>query len=154
MKKKVKIVISSGSLILIAWLSKLLNFDPLIFDVSMVIASIIAGYQVAVNAYNTLKMKVVSINLLVTIAAIGAIIIGEYWEAAAVTFLFAFGSYLESKTVGKTRDAIKGLMDLVPNTAIVIRDGKEEEIAAEDVQVGEKVIVRPGEKIPVDGKIT
>lgn len=154
MKKKLKIVISSGSLVLIAWLSKLLNLNPLIFDISMVIASIIAGYQVAINAYNTLKMRVVSINLLVTIAAIGAIIIGEYWEAAAVTFLFAFGSYLESKTVGKTRDAIRGLMDLAPNTAIVIRDGKETEIAAEDVRVSEKVIVRPGKKIPVDGEVT
>ncbi len=61
-------------------------------------------------------MKVISINLLVTIAAVGAIIIGEYWIAAAVTFFFAFGSYLESKTTGKTktRDAIRKLMDLAP----------------------------------------
>ncbi|MEC9489695.1 MAG: cation-translocating P-type ATPase [Halanaerobiales bacterium] len=153
MKKKLKIVMISGILIAIGWLSNLLNFDPLIFNTSMVAAAIVAGYQVAISAYNTLKMKVISINLLVTIAAVGAVIIGEYWEAAAVTFLFAFGSYLESRTVGKARDAIRDLMDLAPNLAAVIREGEEKEIAAEEVKVKEKVIVRPGEKIPVDGTV-
>ncbi|TDO89268.1 Cd2+/Zn2+-exporting ATPase [Halanaerobium saccharolyticum] len=153
MKKKLKIVTIAGILIAIGWLSNLLNFDPLIFNTSMVAAAIIAGYQVAINAYNTLKMKVISINLLVTIAAVGAVIIGEYWEAAAVTFLFAFGSYLESRTVGKARDAIRDLMDLAPNLATVIREGEEKEIAAEKVEVEEVVIVRPGEKIPVDGTV-
>ncbi|RAK06467.1 Cd2+/Zn2+-exporting ATPase [Halanaerobium saccharolyticum] len=153
MKKKLKIVMISGILIAIGWLSNLLNFDPLIFNTAMVAAAIVAGYQVAISAYNTLKMKVISINLLVTIAAVGAVIIGEYWEAAAVTFLFAFGSYLESRTVGKARDAIRDLMDLAPNLAAVIRDGEEKEIAAEEVEIEEVVIVRPGEKIPVDGTV-
>lgn len=153
MKKKLKIVVISGILIAVGWLSNLLNFDPLIFNTAMVAAAIVSGYQVAISAYNTLKMKVVSINLLVTIAAVGAVIIGEYWEAAAVTFLFAFGSYLESRTVGKARDAIRDLMNLAPNLATVIRDGEEKEIAAEEVEIEEKVIVRPGEKIPVDGTV-
>jgi Cd2+/Zn2+-exporting ATPase len=151
--KKLKIVSASGGLVALAWFSRLLNLNPLIFNTSMIIASIIAGYQVAISAYNTLKMKVVSINLLVTIAAIGAIIIGEYWEAAAVTFLFAFGSYLESRTVGKTRDAIRGLMELAPNTATVLRNGEPEEIPTEEVQISEIVIIKPGKKIPVDGLI-
>lgn len=153
MNKKIKIVSVSGGLIILAWLSRLFSLNPLIFNTAMIIASIIAGYRVAINAYNTLKMKVVSINLLVTIAAIGAIIIGEYWEAAAVTFLFAFGSYLESRTVGKTRDAIRGLMELAPNTAVVLRNGEPEEVPAKEVQVGETVIIKPGKKIPVDGLI-
>lgn len=153
MKKKLKIVTISGFLIGVGWLSNLLNFNPLIFNTAMVAAAVVAGYQVAISAYNTLKMKVISINLLVTIAAVGAVIIGEYWEAAAVTFLFAFGSYLESRTVGKARDAIRDLMDLAPNLATVIREGNEKEIAAEEVEVEEVVIVRPGEKIPVDGRV-
>jgi Cd2+/Zn2+-exporting ATPase len=153
MKKKLKIVTISGFLIGVGWLSNLLNFNPLIFDTAMVAAAVVAGYQVAISAYNTLKMKVISINLLVSIAAVGAVIIGEYWEAAAVTFLFAFGSYLESRTVGKARDAIRDLMDLAPNLASVIREGNEKEIAAEEVEVEELVIVRPGEKIPVDGRV-
>ncbi|SIR16077.1 heavy metal translocating P-type ATPase [Halanaerobium kushneri] len=153
MKKKLKIVIISGILIILAWLSNFLNYNPLIFKTAMIIAAVIAGYQVAISAYNTLKMKVISINLLVTIAAVGAVIIGEYWEAAAVTFLFAFGSYLESRTTAKARNAIRNLMDLAPNLATVIRDGKEKEIAAEEVEIEEEVIVRPGEKIPVDGTV-
>jgi len=153
MRKKLKIVITSGILIAAAWLSNFLNFDPLIFNTAMVAAAVVAGYQVAISAYNTLKMKVISINLLVTIAAVGAVIIGEYWEAAAVTFLFAFGSYLESRTTAKARNAIRDLMELAPNLATVIRDGKEKKIAAEEVEIEEKVIVRPGEKIPVDGTV-
>ena len=153
MKKKLKIVIISGILIAVGWLSNLLNYNPIIFNTAMVAAALAAGYQVAISAYNTLKMKVISINLLVTIAAVGAVIIGEYWEAAAVTFLFAFGSYLESRTVGKARDAIRDLMDLAPNLATVIRNGEEKEIAAEEVEIEETIIVRPGEKIPVDGTV-
>jgi Cd2+/Zn2+-exporting ATPase len=153
MKKKLKIVIISGILIAAAWISNLLNYNSLIFNTAMVAAAIVAGYQVAISAYNTLKMKVISINLLVTIAALGAVIIGEYWEAAAVTFLFAFGSYLESRTTAKARDAIRDLMDLAPNLATVIREGEEMEIAAEEVEIEETVIVRPGEKIPVDGSV-
>ncbi|SJZ62763.1 heavy metal translocating P-type ATPase [Selenihalanaerobacter shriftii] len=153
MNKKLKVVIISGGLILSAWLTHFLNLNPVFFNIIMILASIVAGYQIAINAFNTLKMGVLSINTLVTIAAIGALIIGEYWEAAAVTFLFVFGNYLEVKTMNKTRNAIRGLMDLSPNTANVIRNNEEEEISAREVEVGEKVIVRPGEKIPVDGEV-
>ncbi|AGB41171.1 copper/silver-translocating P-type ATPase,heavy metal-translocating P-type ATPase, Cd/Co/Hg/Pb/Zn-transporting [Halobacteroides halobius DSM 5150] len=153
MKKKLKITSLAGILIAIGWLAELFNLSPLIFNGVMILASIVAGYQVAINAFNTLKMGVLSINTLVTIAAGGALVIGEYWEAAAVTFLFVFGSYLEARTMNKTRNAIKGLMELSPSTATVVRKGKEEEIPARDVIVGEKVIIRPGEKIPIDGQV-
>ncbi len=153
MKRKLKITLISGTLILIAWLSNVLGFSQYYFDYFMIIAAIIAGYQVAKNAFNTLKRKVMSIDLLVTIAAVGALFIGEYWEAAAVTFLFTFGSYLEARTMGKTRNAIFELMEMAPKKASVKRDGKEIEVAADEVKVGEKVIVSPGEKIPVDGKV-
>lgn len=153
MKKKLRITLISGTLILIAWLSSVLGFSQYYFDYFMIIAAVVAGYQVALNAYNTLKRKVMSIDLLVTIAAVGALFIGEYWEAAAVTFLFTFGSYLEARTMGKTRNAIFELMEMAPKKASVKRDGKEVEIAADEVKIGETVIVRPGEKIPVDGKV-
>jgi len=153
MKKKLRITLISGILILIAWLSSVLGFSQYYFDYFMIIAAVVAGYQVALNAYNTLKRKVMSIDLLVTIAAVGALFIGEYWEAAAVTFLFTFGSYLEARTMGKTRNAIFELMEMAPKKASVKRDGKEVEVAADEVKVGETVIVRPGEKIPVDGKV-
>ena len=153
MKQKTKITIISGALIIIGWSAKLFDFSEIIFNSTMIIASITAGYQVALNAYNTLKMKVMSIDTLVTIAAVGALMIGEYWEAAAVTFLFTLGSYLESRSMKKTRNAIRSLMELAPNKATVVREGKETQIKAKKVQIGETVIVRPGEKIPVDGII-
>lgn len=153
MKQKTKITIISGALIIIGWSAKLFNFSEIIFNSTMIITSFVAGYQVALNAYNTLKMKIMSIDTLVTIAAVGALIIGEYWEAAAVTFLFTLGSYLESKSMKKTRNAIRSLMELAPNKATVVREGKETQIKARKVQIGETVIVRPGEKIPVDGII-
>lgn len=153
MKKKLRITLISGSLILIAWFSSVLGFSHYYFDYFMIIAAVVAGYQVALNAYNTLKRKVMSIDLLVTIAAVGALFIGEYWEAAAVTFLFTFGSYLEARTMGKTRNAIFELMEMAPKKASVKRNGKEVEVSADEVKVGETVIVRPGEKIPVDGNV-
>jgi Cd2+/Zn2+-exporting ATPase len=153
MKKKLRITLISGILIVVAWLAHWLGLNDNYFNYLMIIAAVVAGYQVALNAYHTLKRKIMSIDALVTIAAVGALFIGEYWEAAAVTFLFTFGSYLEARTMGKTRNAIFELMEMAPSTASVRRNGREVEIGADEVKVGETVIIRPGDKIPVDGKI-
>jgi Cd2+/Zn2+-exporting ATPase len=119
----------------------------------MVAAAIVAGYRIAQTAWIALRAKVVSIQLLVTIAAIGGIFIGEQWEAAAVTFLFALGNYLEARTLNKTRDAIQQLLEMAPASAIVIRNGEEVEVDPEEVETGEIVLARSGTKIPVDGII-
>jgi len=153
MKKKLKITLISGVLILTAWVLHFLGFDQYYFNYLMIVAAVIAGYQVALDAYNTLKRKILSIDALVTIAAVGALFIGEYWEAAAVTFLFTFGSYLEARTMGKTRNAIFDLMEMAPQKATVKREGREVEIKADQVKKDETVIIRPGDKIPVDGKV-
>ncbi|HOB21402.1 MAG TPA: cation-translocating P-type ATPase, partial [Bacillota bacterium] len=105
-------------------------------------------------ALRQLRWKVVGIPALVSIAAIGASLIGEFWEAAVVTFLYSFGEYLQKLTLDKTRGALKTLVASAPKTAKVVRDGQEVEIPAGKVEVGEVVIVRPGEKIPVDGVVT
>ena len=146
-------VIISGLLILLSFALKFLNFNPLLKDTSMIAAAVVAGYPIALNAFRAIKFKIVGIDALVTLAVTGALIIGEYWEAAAVTFLFMFGAYLEGKTLEKTRSAIKALLDMAPNTANVIRENAEIEIPAEEVIKGEIVIIRPGEKIPVDGTV-
>lgn len=119
----------------------------------MLIAAFIAGYPIAKSAFSALKYKVVGIDALVTIAVIGALFLQEYWEAAAVTFLFMLGDYLESRTLEKTRSSIKALFDLAPDEARVIRDGKEILISPDEVEEGDTVIVKPGEKISVDGTI-
>src|SRR5699024_8162438 len=92
--------------------------------------------------------------LLVTIAVIGALFIGEYVESAVVTFLFLFGAYLEARTLEKTRSSLKELIDMAPQEAMVIRDdGETESIPVEDVVEGDRIMIRSGGKIPVDGSI-
>ncbi|MDF2700777.1 MAG: heavy metal translocating P-type ATPase [Haloplasmataceae bacterium] len=146
-------VLLTGIIIVTSIIIKELTDYLLISSLLLLVATIIAGIPIMINALRSLRYKIISIDLLVSIAVIGAIIINEYFEGAAVTFLFMFGNYLESKTLEKTRSAIKSLLDLAPDTARVLRDHKEIEIAAKDVVKDDLVVVKPGEKIPVDGVI-
>src|SRR5690625_5915411 len=102
---------------------------------------------------NSLRNKHISIELLVTIAAGGALIIGEYWESAAVTFLFMLGAWMEGRTMDKTRQTLEKLIELAPDTAVVIRDGKPVEISTSEIESGELVLARPGSKVPVYGVV-
>lgn len=122
-------------------------------SVALIIATIIAGVPISLKAYQAVKMKTFSIELLVTIAVIGALFIGEYVESAVVTFLFLFGDYLEGRTLEKTRSSLKELVDMAPQEAVVIRDGVQETIPVEEVVRGDRVMIHSGGKIPVDGKI-
>ena len=121
--------------------------------VIMLLGTIIAGYNIFKTALVGLRYRVIGIDLLVSIAAIGAVIIAEYWEAQAVTFLFTMGDYLESLTLEKTRNSIRSLMDLAPDSARVRRNNEEIEISPADVLYGDLLIIKPGEKIAVDGKV-
>lgn len=129
------------------------NGYHLITIVLMILATGISGLPIMARAISSLRYKIVAIDLLVTIAVIGAIFIGEYWEAAAVSFLFMLGEWLEARTIEKTRSSIKSLLDLAPVTARVKRNGAELEIPAEEVVIGDVIIIKPGEKIPADGKV-
>ena len=125
---------------------------PLIVsDLVMVAAALVAGIPIILKAARALMVKVIAIDLLVSIAAVGALIIGEYWEAAAVTFLFAIGHALEAGTMNRTRSALAELVAVAPDVAVVMRDGMQEEISAAQVQQGETVLVKNGAKVPVDG---
>jgi Cd2+/Zn2+-exporting ATPase len=119
----------------------------------MIAAALIAGWDIGLRAWHSLWNRHISIELLVTIAAIGALLIGEVWEAAAVTFLFMLGAYLEAHTLSHTRQALQELLDVAPTVAIVLRDDEQVEVAPHEVQPGEVVIVKPGTKIPVDGEV-
>ncbi|WP_313696102.1 heavy metal translocating P-type ATPase [Halorarum halobium] len=119
----------------------------------LILAAIIGGYDIAKTAYYEVTNRTLGIKTLVTLAAIGAIVIGEYWEAAAVVFLFSLGSYLEGRTMRKTRTALQELLEMTPDTATVRRDGDLQEVPAHDVEEGEVVLVKPGGKIPVDGTV-
>ncbi|MDH5021205.1 heavy metal translocating P-type ATPase [Halobacterium rubrum] len=119
----------------------------------LILAAVVGGYDIAKTAYHEVKSRTLGVKTLVTLAAIGAIGIGSYWEAAAVVFLFALGSYLEGRTMRKTRNALEELLEMTPDTATVRRDGEQKEVPAREVEKGEIVIVKPGEKIPVDGEV-
>jgi Cd2+/Zn2+-exporting ATPase len=76
----------------------------------MVLAALVAGYDIAERAWHAMRNRQVTIELLVTVATVGALLIGEYWEAAAVTFLFMLGAYLEARTLNRTRQTLQGLL--------------------------------------------
>lgn len=114
-------------------------------------AALAAGFEIFRLAFTNLRNRAFSIELLVTIATTGALVIGEYWEAAAVTFLFIFGAYLETRTLGQTRKVIASLLDLAPLTALVLRNDQPVEVAPQDVLPDDVVLIKPGAKIPVDG---
>ena len=115
------------------------------------------GYRaapIAIQAYQALRVKVVSIDVLVTIAVTGAFIISNYEESAIVTFLFLFGAYLEQRTLNQTRSAIKELTELAPESALKqMENGEFEEVEVDEVDVGDILLVKTGAKVPVDGTV-
>lgn len=122
-------------------------------NVFFIAGFVLAGIPVLFRAIQGLRFRTVSIELLVSIAAIGACCIGEFSEAAIVTFLFQFGSFLEQKTMKKTRSAIKSLTEMAPTTAWRITEEKMEEIDADEVEEGDLLLVKTGNQIACDGII-
>ena len=126
-------------------------------SIMLYVASIAAAsWYLLPKAITAARLLRPDMNLLMVIAVVGAVIIGEWFEAATVTFLFAVALLLESWTVARARRAIGALMDLTPAKARYIcpHDGDIEEKPVEDVPIGVTVLVRPGEKVPLDGVIT
>ncbi|MGM0431646.1 MAG: heavy metal translocating P-type ATPase [Spirochaetota bacterium] len=122
--------------------------------VVMLTSTLLAGIPIFKKAVSALRYRVVGIDALVTTAVIGALIIGEYWEATAVTFLFLLGDYLESRTLEKTRSSLKSLMGLAPDTARIRTAQGEKIVSPEQLQVGDMMIMKPGERIAADGVVT
>ncbi|MGI6667873.1 MAG: heavy metal translocating P-type ATPase [Bacillota bacterium] len=144
----------SGSLIAAAWILRAIGRGtPVTFMVLMTVAAVVAGISVAREAIGRLLAKEFSIPLLVTIAAVGALWIGEAWEAAAVTFLYVLGGYLEGLTLARTRAALRTLIDLAPRTGRVKRADGVHVIDASEISKGDVVVVLPGDRVPVDGMV-
>ena len=118
------------------------------------LAVLVGGYFPArAGAYTLWKTRSTDMNSLMTIAVIGAAAIGEWSEAAAVVCLFAIGTTLEGYTMDRARGAIRKLLQLAPREATIRRDDREVKVAVEEVAVGETVIIRPGERVSVDGRV-
>jgi len=117
------------------------------------VAVLAGGLYVARSGLLAARQLNLDINFLMSIAVIGAIVIGEWAEAAAITFLFALAEWLESWSMDRARNAIRSLMDLAPPQALVRRNGREQTLPVEEVQLGDVLIIKPGEKIPLDGRV-
>ncbi|MGD8189560.1 heavy metal translocating P-type ATPase [Brevibacillus ginsengisoli] len=142
----------SGILIAFGWIASHWQMQ----SVSVILyafAMISAGWKPAKSAWYSLKSYSMDMNVLMTIAAIGAAFIGEWLEGASVVFLFGVGNVLQSMSIAKTRQSIRSLMNLTPPEVTVQKNGQWVVAAVEELQVGEVFLVRPGERIPLDGVI-
>jgi Cd2+/Zn2+-exporting ATPase len=114
---------------------------------------VVGAYYMARSAVASLVAASFDTNFLMLLAAFGAVAIGQWTEGAMVVFLFSLGNTLEVYTTNRTRDSIRSLMRLSPETALVLKDGTEVQVSASQVAVGDIVLVKPGARIPVDGKV-
>ena len=154
LSKKNLITLIGGFLIVIAYISKLIIGNSAVFYWALVIASVIGILPIAIQAFQALKVKVISIDVLVTIAVLGAFAINEMEESAIVTFLFLFGAFLEQRTLNKTRSAIKELTEMAPESALKkMVNGEFVEVEVDEVEVGDILLVKTGAKVPVDGSV-
>lgn len=146
-------VISGVILLLATTLSQFGISDVLVHPI-YVLGILFGGYLPARSGWLMLvNARELDMNALMTIAAIGAVAIGQFQEGAVVVFLFSLGNALQGYTLDKTRNSIKALMELTPNEALVRRDGQEKVLPVAEIRVGDTVIVRPGEQIPMDGRV-
>lgn len=148
------ITIINGILIAAAFFSKWITGNMSIFAWLMATASVLGVLPIAIQAYQALRVKVISIDVLVTLAVLGAFAIRNFEESAVVTFLFLFGAYLEQRTLNKTRTAIKELTEMAPESALKhMDDGGFVEVDVDEVEVGDVLLVKTGAKVPVDGTV-
>lgn len=154
MSHKKQIALVNGILVVVGFGAHfLLHNEPLEVG-AFVLASILGVLPIALQAYQALRVRVVSIDLLVTIAVIGAFAIQNFEESAVVTFLFLFGAYLEQRTLNQTRSAIKELTELAPESALLqVAEGQYEEVDVDEVDEGDVLLVKTGAKVPVDGHV-
>ena len=145
----------AGLLVLIGWLGQTFFDLPAIAATALYItAYIFGGWDISQHAWHAIKEKHFDTDLLMVMAALGAAALGEFAEGALLLFLFSLGHALEERALDRARAAVRALADLAPKVALVRRDGKEQELPVESLQLEDLVIVRPGVRSPVDGVIT
>lgn len=122
--------------------------------VLLIPAYVIAGYGPIIKAAKNISHgQIFDENFLMAIATVGALALGEYDEAVAVMLFYQIGEFFEDYAVDKSRKSVAALMDIRPDFAVVLKDGKEETVDPYDVNIGDTVLVKPGEKIPLDGTV-
>ncbi|MDO8987381.1 MAG: cation-translocating P-type ATPase [Coriobacteriia bacterium] len=146
-------IYAAGVLIIAGWGAQVTGRAPMWSLAASLAALLLSGGPVLRRAVVSARARILDMNVLMSLAVIGALALGDHREAATVVFLFAIGGALESRSLARTRRSIRDLASLSPDTVHVIRDGVTQEVGTESVAVGEMVLVKPGARIPVDGQV-
>lgn len=116
-------------------------------------AIVLGGYPIARTAWQSVRVRRIDMNLLMTVSVLGAIAIGEWVEGGLIVVLFSIGTALQAITFDRTRNSIRSLFELAPEEATLIRDGQEMRVRAASLRLDDVVRIRPGERVPIDGEI-
>ncbi|MFQ6079919.1 MAG: cation transporter, partial [Thermodesulfobacteriota bacterium] len=152
-RKHLILTIISGVFILTAFGFSWAGYPHRVTDPLYILAMLTGGYFIARKGLMAIRTFSLDINFLMTVAVIGAAITEEWLEGATVMFLFSVANILQNYTMNRARNAIRSLMELSPNEVVVRRNGREESAPVEEIQIGERIIIRPGEKIGLDGRV-
>ena len=153
-QKGLTLLLRVGAAIVLLVVSHLLAHIPAASIACAVMAYLAVGYDVLLRALRNIRRgEIFDENFLMAVASIGAMVMGEYIEAAAVMGLYQVGEYFQDKAVDRSRASITALMDIRPDYANLLRDGTPERVSPETVQAGDLILVKPGEKLPLDGVV-
>jgi Zn2+/Cd2+-exporting ATPase len=141
----------SGLLLLVGVAFDQFDSAPIAARAILLASILIGGWGIFSKALKALRARVLDMNVLMTVAVVGAVLIGKWEEGAAVIVLFSLSLMLESYSATRTRRAVRSLLDLSPEMADVIHEGRETTVPAKSVQPGELLMIRPGQRIPLDG---
>lgn len=151
-KVLIRIIITSVLIILLKLVFHFVNVNKYVELIAFLVPYFVIGYDILKKAvYGIFNRQVFDENFLMAIATVGAIALGEYVEGTAVMLFYQIGELFQSYAVGKSRKNITALMDIRPDYANIEVDGKLEQVDPDDVEVGSVIVVKPGEKIPIDG---
>ncbi|WP_242212994.1 cation-translocating P-type ATPase [Bacillus cereus group sp. BfR-BA-01383] len=153
-KSKNITLILSGLFLALGFGGSFTNVSPLLITLLYAVSIGIGGYKPAKSAFYAIRSKSLDMNVLMISAAIGAALIGQWLEGATVVWLFALGATLQNKSIERTRESIRGLIDLAPSEAWVKIGTELIKKSVDDIAVNTTIVVKPGEKIPLDGTVT
>lgn len=147
------LLVGSGALMLAGLLVSFSNVSSFLIDFLYALAIGLGGYKPAKSAFYAVKSRSLDMNVLMTAAVIGAAVIGEWLEGATIVWLFALGNVLQTRSMERTRNSIRNLIELTPPEAWVKTGSELLKKPVEDIVIGQLIVVKPGEKIPLDGAI-
>jgi Cd2+/Zn2+-exporting ATPase len=146
--------VTVGILILVSWALTYWEIGPYFLSAGLgLVATLFGGFQRLITGFKDVYNRKITVNVFVTVALIATVAVGEFLSAAIIVFIMAVAGAFESYTLDKNRRSIRNLLDLTPKTATIRRQGQEVSVTASEVQIGDVAVVRPGERIPVDGVV-